>query len=619
MPNIIEVELPDGNIAEFPSDMPQEQIQTAVLGYLQNVGQYPEDVPLPDYQGSGAGFNLNEGGTQIPQGAWDEFKRDIPALAGGIAVPLAVSKIPAVQAMGPAAQRTIQAVSSGVGGVLGETGQVAKEYLMGEESAPETGVDAGKRIAGAGAEQMLFDGIGQIALKTAGYVGQAVKPKVSELSKVLAGKFQAEGGEFTAAQLSDSWWVQQLDALARGSLTGSGVFKKADTANTLAYKGMEEHLVKTISKKASTELSDDELGRLFVNNVNGGRAAHSSAASVMYQNIDDLVEAAGGIHVATGGMKSISDNALKQLDRVANVGSGDVDMRLLKQVSALPESLSFKDAHFLRSSLLSMQRDLEGVVGAGRAQRVIGDIVTDINKSMDAAAKNAGPEVSQAYASTNKFWRKGKQIFDNKFIANLINANKKNPERIGETIFRDGNVTEINAAKKALRSAARLDKNIEFDTTWHGMQSGYLQSLLGKVSDQESVVTSSRLLKTFVDRKKGRTLEQAFTKEQRDRIIEFAMIGERLQKSPEAGLGMVMNLAQAGTIAGLVGFQVIDPTDAGVILLTPRLLAHALTSPKVTAMLVSAAKTKYETTLGKQLATKLSAELVKINQEIEEQ
>jgi hypothetical protein len=610
MNDVIEVELPDGNVAEFPANWDESRIQTAVLDYLQNVGQRPVDVPLPSY--APEGFEVVQPTAELDRSGWEEFQRDVPALVGGIAAPLIASRLPGVQQMGQAAQRAIQVGASGIGGAIGEAGQMAKEYIMGEEEAPETIAEAGKRAAYAGGEQAVFEGIGQLALKTAGYVGQAIKPKVTDLSRALSKKFTGEGGQFTAAQLSDSWWIQQLDALTKGSITASGVYKGVDVANVEAYKSMEKNLIKTIAKKASTDLSDDALGQLFRNNIKGGRSAHSSAASVMYENVDNLLDASGGAAISTSYLKQIAGDTLEQLKRVANVGSGEVDMQLLKQVTNLPDNLTFKDAHFLRSSLLAMQRDLEGVVGAGRANRTIGDIVTSINGSMEKSALNAGKDVADAYLKTNKFWRKGKEIFDNKFIANLINANKKNPERIGETIFRDGNVTEIIKAKKALRSAAKLSKEIEFDTAWHGMQAGYLQSLLTKTSDAEGVVAANRLLKTFVDRKKGRTLNAAFSKDQRNRIIEFAMIGERLQKRPEAGLGMVMNLVQAGTIGAGMAFKIIDPVEAGVILVAPRVVAHALTNPKITALMAKSMKTEYKSTLGKQLATKLSAEIIKI-------
>lgn len=617
MDGIIEVELPDGNVAEFPENTPIAEIEAATLDYSKNVSAYPEDMPLPDY--STEGYEVQEPGNDpTKRPAWEQFKRDIPALVGGIAAPLLTSKIPGFQQMGQAAQRATQVGAAGVGGAIGETIQATKEYVTGDENAPETIADATVRARDAGVEQAVFEGIGQLAIKTGGYVVNAVKPKVSELSKSLYSKFADDGGELTAAQVSDSWWIKQLDSLTRGSITASGVYKGADVANIETFKVMEKSLIKNIAEKASTDLSDDALGKMFVTQVNGGRAAHSAAASQMYKNIDDLLETAGGSKIGTAYLKQISEDTLKQLERVGNVGSGEVDMQLLKQLKSLPDDMSFQDASFLRSSLLAMQRDLDGVIGSGRADRVIGQAVTSINTSMEKAATIAGDDVLKAYNNTNRFWRKGKQTFDNKFIANLINANKKNPERIGETVFRDGNVTEIYKVRKALKTASKLDKSINPQEVWHGMQAGYLQSLLTKVSNAEGVVQSNRLLKTFVDRKKGRTLTNVFTKEQRDKIVEFAMIGEKLQKKPETGLGMVMNLAQAGTVMDLASFRVIDPATASVILIAPRVVSYALTNPKIVNLMTKSMKTEYETTLGKQLATKLSAEIIKIKNEIEE-
>jgi hypothetical protein len=601
----IEVELPDGRIAEFPEGTANEVIESSILEYVQRTSEQPIDVPdLPPVAGS---FPETE-----PKSGLEEFKRDLPALAGGIIAPLAASRLGAVQRAAPLVQRGAQVLAAGVGGAIGESAQVGKELAFDEEQAPQTAGEALGRIGYAGGEQMAFEGIGQLAIKVGQVVTKPLKPTMSELNKTLVKKFRETGGELLPAQVTDSWWVKQLDALSRGSLTGSGIFKRADAANEAAFNVMRKQLAKDIAQNATGKLTDDQIGQLFLNTVKGGRSAHSDAAKLMYAELDDL---AGAVKVPMAAVKNVALEAQEQLARLSGVGSGEVDKQLLKQVSNLSETLTFADAHLMRSNLLSMQRDLVDVVGAGRAKKLIGDLVAITNKTMDDVAEAAGGKLLESYKATNKFWKTGKETFDNDFIGGLVIANKRNPERIGETIFRDGNVKEIMQARKALKTASKLDKSINSDVVWHEMQSGYLQSLLTKTANEEGVVSAKRLLKTFIDRKKNRTLSAAFTKEQRNKIREFAMIGERFQKSPEAGLGMVMNLAQAGTVAGLVGFQVIDPAEAAAIMITPRILAKALTNPKTTDLMLQAAKTKYSTTLGKQLATKLSAELVKLQAE----
>lgn len=634
---MVEVELPTGDLVEFPDSMSEDQINQAVLSHLQQEGQLPEDVPSPLPEGAGFGER------PATRSDLDRFIADVPAMIGGIAGPLLATRIPAIQQAGPAIQRAAQIAGAGVLGAVGETIQQVGEVITGRDDAPKTGGEIAKNILYAGGEQAAFEGLGQLAMKLGAKALSAAKPTVKELNKSLAKKFGSEGGQFSLPQLTDAWWIHQLEGLSRGSLTGSGVFKRADVANVAAFKEMEDSLVKTITKRATSELSDTEIGNLFVNTVKGGRAAHSNAAGVMYSELDDLVAEKVIKHtlskaqipatkevitpkffVETGGLKDIANKVKSQLTRTAQVGAGEFDTTLVKRIGEINSNLSFHDAHFLRSNLLSMQRDLSGVVGGGRAKKLIGELVTTLDKSVETAAKSAGDDVFKNFRAVDKFWKRGKETFDNKFIVNLLNADKKAPERIGETIFKTGNVKDILQVKKALKTAGKLDKNLDADLAWQSMQTGHLQSLLGKVSDSEGVVGGNKLLREFIDRRKGRTLSKVYSKEQRDKIIEFADVGRVIQAKPEGGLGMVMNLAQAGVVidvaqaAATGGARLFDPVEAASILIAPSVIARALTSPKLASMMTKARTTKVATTAGKQLATKLTAELLKLQAEEQE-
>lgn len=611
MANIV-VELPDGNTAEFPEGTPQDVMEKSLLSYMQTQAEAPPDMPAQPP--AGAAFQQTP-----PTSFWEEAKQEIPAMAGGILGPMAIARTQAFANLPTIAQRGLQVAAAGVGGALGEAGQVGGETLLGSENAPKTPEEAAKRIGMAGAEQAAFEGIGQLAVKVAQGIGRAI-PHVSEVNQYLRGRFQELGGELTPAQLTDSWWIKQLDSLSRGSLTGSGIFKTRDVANEEAFKRMESELTRSIAKGASSELSDQQLGDLFITTVRDGRAAHSAAAGRMYAELDSL---APNTPVDVSGVKQVAADTLQRLSKISGVGAGEVDTTLLRNVMNLPDSMMFQDAHYLRSSILAMGRDMENVVGAGRAKKVIADMSESISKSMDKSAMEAGPDVAKLYAKTNKFWKQGKETFDNDFIAGLVLANKKNPERIGEAIFREGNVTEVMQAKKAIKAAAKMDKTFKSEEIWNQMQAGYLQNTLSRFSTSEGVVDAGRLAKAFVNPKSRRTLQAAFTKEQRDKIIEFAQIGEKLQKAPEGGLGLVMNIAQAGTVvaaaqAPFTGYQVFDPRTAAAVLFGPRVLAHMLTKPTIVDVMIAATKTPANSLEGGKIAAKLVAEYRKIAADMDE-
>jgi len=591
----------------------------------------PQDVPLPEEVTQYLPEQEKEKDT------WEEFKKDVPAMVGGIVGPLVTSKL------GPAAQ----VFAAGIGGMLGEAAQETHEIMRGEDTTPR---EFATEVGMAGVEQAAFEKIGQIALKLGGRAWAKLHPQKTKAAQSVEDIFKGYGGEFTLPQQTDSWVIQQLEGLSKGSLTGSGVFKAVDATNDAAFKSMQDDLSKLIAKRASTHLSDEDIGNLVLHTLKGGRAAHSNIAGDMYSAFDEMVapktaikevlekvtkdttgksgkfvtrdvlrtveETVGGVPVDITPIKRYAFSELESLKELNNIGAGDVGKQLLDQLAGLQDDLFFSSAHELRSNLLSMSRDLKDVVGAGKARHVINNIVEIANKTMDASASKAGPQVYKQYRAIDKFYRMGKEAFDNDFIAKMIIQNKHEPARIGEVVFKDGNVADIKSMKRGLAYAAKLDPTLNKSKVWHSLQSGYVESLISKSMTPDGTIRPDTLMKVFTDRKKARTLQHAFTMEQRSAIRNFAQVGQIINKKPEGGLGMVMQLAQGSAIVGIATGHV-DAPEAAAIFLGPRVLAKALTSPKVARLMTTAMKTKGMTAQGAKITSKLISEVTKL--QIEDQ
>ena len=198
----------------------------------------------------------------------------------------------------------------------------------------------------------------------------------------------------------------------------------------------------------------------------------------MYGGLDDLTSFAVDTTKMKEGLQPLRD----QLERVNWVGESPESRKLLESMLNQTDNLSFSDAQVLRSNLLDAQRNLEGAVGKTKVSKKVNQVVDDLTKAMDEAAGKESPEVLAKYRAIKKYAQTGYKAFDNKFIADMVVADKKNPERIGECLFRSGNVTEVKEAQKALRYAAKFgkDRGISYDRTWKQMQSGYLDSVLSR-------------------------------------------------------------------------------------------------------------------------------------------
>jgi hypothetical protein len=630
----IEVELPDGSIAEFPEGMPQEEIQQAIAGFIGSVVETPPDMPvLPP---TGAERKPTE-----PKGALERFAGEIPALVGGIAGPLAVSGKAAQ--MAPAAGRALQVGAAAVGGAAGEAYKTLYQYVTDNEEAPQTSLEASERIAKAGGEQALYEIGGQAVIKGLQQLAKPFRPTIEASTKALGQEFQKFGGAFTIPQMAENNWIKTVGGLVEKSFTGSPFFKKAAERNRLALDAMGEDLATKVTGVVTKDLTDKQLGQLFLDTAGKGRVAHSSAANSLYKELDNLIgereltntitrmQQTGLVDVAGNPIEKavqdtvtvLKDNApvdmrpmkkaaqgiIERMERTGAIG-GKEAKEILNTVSTRPDKMLFSDANVLRSDLLSVSREMEEKLGAGKAKKIAGDFASMSTEAMMKAAKDSGdPALLEAYQRANKFWAHGKEIFDNKFIGKLITQNRVNAEKIGESVFRDGNVTEILQAKKAVRAAAKLDKDVNADEVWRNMQSGYLNSLLAKSTDPgEEMVRHQALNRLFLDPKKSRTLSAVFDAKQRNSIKAFQQIAKRIEQRPESQLSMVMQLSQAGTLGGLMAFKVIDPTTAATMTIGPAIISRMLTNPKTSKTLLSAMSVRRNTTLGQQLATKLIAE-----------
>ena len=504
------------------------------------------------------------------------------------------------------------ALGAGLGGAAGKGYQQVYRGLTGREDIPKTSYEAAVEMTRAGGEEAAWDLGGQLVGRVIGKAYHFIRPKAVDDIEKLAVKLEKAGGQMTAAQRSDSWVLHQLDSLTRGSLTGSGRMQAIDTLNEAALNNIEGELRRNISKNVSAHLSDQELGQLFLDTAKQGRNAHRTVVGEMYGGFDDLVPVKQmGDElvnpVSTKGMKEKLTPFRAQLERIKYAGESTDSKKLLDTIFAQDETLTFSDAQALRSNLLDAQRNLEGSIGKSKISSKVNTVVDEITKAMDEAALLESPATQAKYRAIKKYANKGYKTFDNKFISDLIIAEKKNPERIGEYIFRTGNVQEINQVKKALRTAAVIDKTkgISYDKVWSQMQSGYLDNVLRRSSVPGEVaagattvematqgldVSGARLLKEFTDPKKARTLAAAFSREQRESILEFAKVAERTQRKPSGSLGMLMQLTQGGAIIGAATGS-LEPGEAGALFVAPLVLSRLMTNPKTARLLATAMKT----------------------------
>ena len=582
------------------------------------------DLTIPERPDSGFARTLLEEGPRIGLGVAGSIYG--AARAAAAAPPHPYAKFGAALVGGTA--------GAFIGAPLGEASTQVIQTALDMPEGPNSADEVIQRLWNAGKEEAIAEAGGQVAFKLLGRAFSPLRGIASGGIDKLRGVFGKYGGNFTAAQQTESWLVHQLDGLTRGSLTGSGVMRKADTLNTKALLSWQDDLSEQIAGSASKNLSDREFGELVVSTLQGGKAAHNASTGAMYSRFDELFPNP----VSVKGLKITASNLSEKIKGIAGIGDTELGKDFLAKVGKLNDELNFSDAQYLRSTLLDIQRGVKNVPEEAKLARNIGSFVDDITKSMDNAASIGGEESLKKYTAIKKFAKSGYEAFNDKFITKLLQTgDRESFEKIGEQLFRDGNVAEVIKLRRALRKTAFFERDIrkrvskgeafqslegylsgaakevaekpkpmDLDQVWGQIKQGYLENVMAKsLKDAEleaaesltgfltrsKTVSASKLLTSFTNPKKIRTLNSILTKQESESLFTFLKAAARVQAKPTGSLGMVMQLAQGGAVVGLVTGHA-DPSEAAALFIAPAVLARMMVSPRWSRLLVRAASTK---------------------------
>lgn len=584
--------------------------------------------------------------------------------------------------------KPISAFLGGVGGAFtgGATGDVVKQgfyTLIDDPKKPDSFKSVINSAVAAGSEEALYEGLGQtvFGLVRKGYQLIRGNPKydgqvVQDTSKqgvesyrpadgsalnaneelipttvMINDLISASGGRLTAAQVTNSAFIQGIEGLS-GAAWGGGSIRTANELTDEAITRYVDDYVKHFNKGVET-LDSKALGAFYTNAIEVGQVRHTAMGEEMFGKLDDLfikttkpvtrttstpspiLDAGGNMinRVQTSTteevinpvnikkLKAYVKNRIEKGKPLKNITNGEWGGNLLNKLNELDGRLSFESAQELRSFFLAESRSLEQKFGEGKVKFMMGKMERMLATALDEGAEKTGNDAFIAqYKRANEFWKEGSQGIKNKTISNLI---KMNPEKLGSTIFTSGNVTLIQETRHALNLAAKYAKgtteSFNPDTVFRQMQSGYLANILGKATDntnsllrqnpsridQKDIVAQqfklSNLNALFTKNTPlNDTFNAAFTKKQQQSIKEFTNVLSAAQKRPAAAGDFMVKVGQAGLILDTFGLVNVVPgvdeaqsnTELGLDIakytLTPYLISKLLTNPRAVRSLTRA-------------------------------
>jgi hypothetical protein len=519
--------------------------------------------------------------------------------AGGRGVEFIASRFPALRSFLPSL------FGSSVGTAIG----TGAEQAITKEVVPS-------RFAANLAENAIWDVSGNLVFKLGGDTVRLTKDVLQRLNlnkneipdaSLAAQRFLAQSGEpratLTKAQLLQTPGQIAAERLARGG-TGSTLFEAQEQAVRKAVESgkknffdkldVDPEFTATLGTGASVDFA---AGSAFKGAIDKGYLALQAEVDPFYKalstrgknvtvDFSPIKKAAEKELAAAASMSETGKAASALTEEVANE---------LRMISDLKGSITFDQAHQYRSTLLSRIRELESQeVRPTNLLRILKATANQLETKMDDAAKALDPALKQEYDKVSGFY---KEAISDLYPQTIIKALRQNPERVGESLFRTGNETEVRDTIKAARRietlTAKTDNPIKSNEVLNSMRYGYLNGML---STFESTV---KFANDLDNAKFARTFTALFPDKAQQDVLRGMANAAKLSQVGKETFGVqsrtVGSVVQVATLAGggTAAFLALTPDQqdklaenvpasvisAGVILLTPRLLAKAMTDP----------------------------------------
>ena len=535
---------------------------------------------------------------------------EIGGLVGG-AVATMATRSPVVGAEARAATSALLRgiAGTGAGAVTGTVAKQQVEALTGKQEPLSK--QYAEQLSNAMTE-MALDAGGNVVFKLGGDLFKIAKDKLPQLGlfaqkatpdvdmkRQVQQLLEEEGlGGLTRFQVKPTPTSSVVESIGRASVTGKGVFESLEEANTAALKSKRDKILNEISPKI---VDDVEAGANYKDAIKDAQSQLSIAANDAYQVITD---AGKNVSVNVGPIANQAKARLKEASDISVSGSpkialSDNVVAKLREISDLKENITFSQAHQFRSDLNAQLRAVKAEFGANDpVVAVLTQNIKGIGDAMDSAASKLNPRLKKAYDETSAFYR---ESITELFPETLAKLNNKTAERVGESIFAKGNVTEINDFYKSLERAKTINPNLDVNSVKSNLQRGYISGLIGAEGGDTAISSLLALEKNLKDKKFLRTFDTAVdNKEIKDNLLLLVNAAKLSQQKPNNTFSLAISSAQANAAQGLLllatGYAsgsgelgvLGAAATAGGVLLTPRVLAKFATSKEGIKKLIAA-------------------------------
>lgn len=496
--------------------------------------------------------------------------RSLAELGGGIVGGAVASKlVPGTGKIGQTVGSMVARVAgTGIGGAAGD---------VAAQAAGDGPIDL-REASQAGARQASLEGAGQIFSRV---INRGIRPirgggEVSSDLLNVDASLKTKGSQLLPGQLKPkSGALSWLTGISEGGWFSSTRMKEASEKQHEAVTKLSESVADQLSSKMLREETPEDAATALADTIFGGKEGHAAIRKQMYSDLDTFdVTVTLPTELKAGGkpvpLTKHDQGMLKRLLARTEPAQG-------------PTALTFERAQDLRSQLIAEGKETKDPVLRGRAKL----LAKAVDEAMEQAA-SANPQLLEGWRAANAFTKDGKRAFDNKFIATL-SSDPTVAEKFGEQIAGVGGAEpsrKIHLIKEAMEYASKSVPDFNREKAKDAMDSiraGWFQARLKKASRQ-GPLEGGAFLSSINDPKTQRLMRELFEPKQHKAIMDFARVAHEVSIKPENQGRMMIQLLQAGGLAGGVSLATGSLTAGGAAgltaLIAPSLVSRVLVSDR---------------------------------------
>lgn len=556
----------------------------------------------------------------------------LPA-AGGI-IGAVATQIPQTRMAGAALQLASKfpaAIQPFIASLFGSTvgtagGTIAEQTLEGNLDPAELGKNLVENAVWDTAGNLVFSAAGK-TIKFGKDVLGFSKDTIPDANKAAQQFLSERGGSLSKGQLTEGAVTQALERSVREVPGASADFKRLDTLNKAALeKGKKEYLDSlSNSPRFQTAVAQGDPTALAVgDNVQAAITSAREDVSKAFDSFYSQTLPQGGNFAVdlTGATNRAKAQATSIAQRYTSGTALDAEVtNTLRRIQSINPNQTFAQAQQTRSDLLALKRKLEGAdQKPTQAIKIITDAIDDVTKAMDSTASRLNPKLAQQYKANQTAY---KEAVDGLYSDTLTAIMTKKPEDVGAFIFDVGSPSVFRDFNKGLAQVRKYYPNANANEIINDVKAGFVQSVM---SNPDKMAKFSNRLLSDPEFEKG--FAKLFSNPSERKFLETMATAARISGQEQASLTLPAQAARATagiagtTLAGAAGYIVL-PQEAqdkltgsltnlvaagGGLILTPKLIAKALTNPKAQNALIGLTKADK---LGGAAVAKLVSELNK--------